>query len=241
MARIDDRLADRILDFYDNLDIGSEPPPGVIVMNPFAIPDAREVTKRFYEKYYSDGSPRMMIFGINPGRFGGGVTGIPFTDPIRLRTECNIEHPFRELPELSSVFIYQMIAAMGGPDKFYSKFFITALSPLGYTKDNRNLNYYDEKDLLEKVEPFIVKSIRRQMELVNGFDICFCLGEGTNYKYFVKLNAIHQFFKEIVPLPHPRWIMQYRRKTVNDFVELYHNKLTMAINSHSKTGITSQG
>ena len=49
---------------------------------------------------------RHLLLGINPGRFGGGVTGIPFTDPIRLQNVCGIENNFEKKQELSSVFIY---------------------------------------------------------------------------------------------------------------------------------------
>ena len=56
-------------------------------------------------------------------------------------------------------------------------------------------------------------------------EVCYCLGEGTNYKIFQRLNAKHSFFKEIIPLPHPRFIMQYRRKKVDEYVKLYLQKL----------------
>ncbi len=39
---------------------------------------------------------RYLILGINPGRFGGGITGIPFTDPIRLQNICGIENDFQK-------------------------------------------------------------------------------------------------------------------------------------------------
>ena len=44
-------------------------------------------------------------------------------------------------------------------------------------------------------------------------DVAFSLGKGTNYKFLKKLNEDHQFFDKVIPLPHPRWIMQYRRKS----------------------------
>jgi len=49
-------------------------------MNPFREnPEALIVSGKFYKKYYNDNNPRFLILGINPGRFGAGVTGIPFT------------------------------------------------------------------------------------------------------------------------------------------------------------------
>ena len=211
-----------IFDFYKKLDPDFELPRGVAIMNPFTDPLSWELTEAFYNKFYNDTRPRQFIFGINPGRFGGGVTGIPFTDPIRLENECGIKNGLAKKPELSSLFVYEVVNAYGGAQKFYGDFFITALSPLGFTKDGLNLNYYDDKELLKDSKPFIIHCIRQQIATIaTNTDYCFCLGEGTNYKIFNKLNEEHQFFKEIIPLPHPRWVMQYRRKRVGEFVEKY--------------------
>lgn len=217
-----------ILDFYKNLHPDFPVPKGVAIMNPFSDKTAWALTKEFYEKFYSDTKPRQFIFGINPGRFGGGVTGIPFTDPIRLENECGIKNDLAKKAELSSLFVYEVINAYGGAKKFYGDIFITALSPLGFTKDGLNLNYYDDKELIKDSKPFIIDCIQRQLATIaTNRDYCFCLGEGTNFKIFNKLNAEHGFFKEIIPLAHPRWVMQYRRKRVGEFVGLYVDKLNI--------------
>jgi len=44
----------------------------------------RKLIREFYTKFYSDCKPRQLVLGINPGRFGAGATGIPFTDTRRL-------------------------------------------------------------------------------------------------------------------------------------------------------------
>lgn len=220
-----------ILQFYKDLQPGFPVPKGVHIMNPFTSGVSWELTTTFYHKFYGDSNPRQFIFGINPGRFGGGVTGIPFTDPIRLENDCGIKNDFAKKPELSSVFVYAVIEAYGGAEKFYGDFFITALSPLGFTKDGLNLNYYDDKELLKDSKPFIIECIQKQIDsIATNTDYCFCLGEGTNYKIFKKLNDEHRFFKEIIPLPHPRWVMQYRRKRVEEFVDNYVAKLNEAKN-----------
>jgi hypothetical protein len=216
-----------ILDFYKKLSPKFALPIGVAVMNPFADKDSWKITSLFYNKFYNDTSRRVFIFGINPGRFGGGVTGIPFTDPVRLEIACGISNSFAKKAELSSQFVYAVIDAYGGAEKFYRDFFITALSPLGYTKNGINLNYYDDKELLKASEEFIVKTIKVQLDTIETSDTCFCLGEGTNYKIFQRLNEKHNFFKEIIPLPHPRWIMQYRRKKLDEYVQMYVEKLKM--------------
>ena len=104
------------------------------IMNPFQNIDSWKIAEVFYRKFYNDTNRRIFIFGINPGRFGGGITGIPFTDPIRLEGACGIPNDFRKIGELSSIFVYEVILEYGGAEKFYNDFFITALSPLGYTK-----------------------------------------------------------------------------------------------------------
>ncbi len=213
--------AERILDFYRSLKPGFPLAHGIEIMNPFDDPLSWQYTSAFYHKFYSDHRERKIIFGINPGRFGGGITGIPFTDPVRLQEDCGIENPFQKKSELSAQFIYKVIEAYGGALKFYGDFFISALSPLGFTRHGINLNYYDDKQLLKDSEPFIIDCIRTQQKSLNVSDHCFCLGEGTNYKLFHKLNEKHHFFKKISPLPHPRWVMQYRRKRVDEFVDKY--------------------
>ncbi|NML23770.1 SMUG2 DNA glycosylase family protein [Pseudoflavitalea sp. G-6-1-2] len=215
-----------ILNFYKNLQPNFAMPEGVEIMNPFADEASSELATRFYNKFYNDTHPRKFIFGINPGRFGGGVTGVPFTDPIRLEIDCAIPNDMPKKAELSSIFIYEVIKLYGGATAFYNNFFITALSPLGFTKNGLNLNYYDDKELLKASEPFIIDTIRTQQRNIRSdSDTCFCLGEGTNFKIFQKLNKQHGFFKEIIPLPHPRWVMQYRRKQIPHFAEVYVEKL----------------
>jgi hypothetical protein len=223
------RLADDILSFYKSLKPDFPLPDGVEIMNPFDDETATEVSARFYEHYYDDANPRVILFGINPGRFGAGVTGIPFTDPIRLEEVCGIVNNFDKKPELSSEFVYEVVDAYGGPKSFYDHFFVSAVCPLGFTKDGKNLNYYDDKQLLKDTEPFIVETIQEQIKMVDSPDAGFCLGKGTNFKYFVKLNEKHHFFKRIEPLPHPRWVMQYRRRKKDEFVKMYIDQLKRAV------------
>jgi hypothetical protein len=213
--------ADAILHFYQHLKPGFEMGHGISIMNPYVEPATWSLASKFYNKFYADAKPRAYIFGINPGRFGAGVTGVPFTDPIRLAEKCGIPNEFKRKAELSSLFIYDMIDGYGGVEAFYDRFYITALSPLGYVRDGKNLNYYDDKELIKASEPFIIDCIHRQLATIPTFSTCFCMGEGENYKYFSRLNAKHQFFSEIIPLPHPRWVMQYRRRRIAEYVALY--------------------
>ncbi len=214
-------LADRIITFNENLEFSATLPPGVEVMNPFRDATVRRVSAEFYRKFFSDNHPRRLILGINPGRFGAGVTGIPFTDPVKLLEYCGIANPFAAKTEASAGFIYEMITARGGPEKFYREFLISAVSPLGFVRDGLNHNYYDSAELLHLTEPFIISTLRETLEWSIDRRFCFCLGNGRNYDFLNKLNSRMAFFGEIVPLPHPRWVVQYRRKKMQEFVRVY--------------------
>ncbi len=122
-----------------------------------------------------------------------------------------------------------MSAAYGGPEKFYSRFYISAVSPLGFTKDGKNLNYYDNKELQTGLKDFIVDCLRKQLVFGINTTVCFCLGEGENFKYLNRLNNELKIFDTVVSLPHPRFIMQYRRKHIQHFVDVYLEKFEKAI------------
>ena len=214
-------LSKKILSFLEGLELKTSLPEGVEVMNPFKDQPALDACTKFYQKYYDDNSRRHLILGINPGRFGGGLTGIPFTDPVRLLTECGIKNGFPKKQELSSVFIYEMIRAFGGPELFYSRFYISSISPLGFTKNNKNLNYYDEPQLADCIKNFVISCFNKQMKFGINRDRVFCLGEGKNFKYLSGLNNELKLFGEIIPLAHPRFIMQYKLKKKEMYIEHY--------------------
>ena len=218
-------FADHILSFFKLLHLEIELPHEIEVMNPFKKGATMDVCTQFYKKYYSDNRERRMIIGINPGRFGAGITGIPFTDPIRLKNICGIDNHFQQKQELSSLFIYDIINAYGGAEKFYKDFYITAVSPLGFTKHGKNLNYYDDKNLENSIKKFAIDCMNTQLQFGVDRKVAFCLGDGKNYKYLSKLNQEKKFFDKIIPLSHPRFIMQYKLKKKEEYVQSYLEKL----------------
>lgn len=224
--------SERILKYHFSLDklIGKiKLPKKIEWLYPYHASTTQRVMTEYYGQFYADNLPRTLIFGINPGRFGAGLTGIPFTDPQQLIEICDIKNDFPKKPEISAKFIHSVIAGLGGLQKFNSQFYISSLCPLGFVKNGINFNYYDDKLLEKRVTPFIVQNIGEQKKLVNANENCvFCLGEGKNYEYFSKLNDKHHFFNCIIPLSHPRWIMQYRRKMVKDYIESYIAKLNQS-------------
>ncbi len=111
-------LAEKLQQFYFNLNIGVTLPDGIEVMNPYENPAVQQICSDFFNKFYLEDRSRKLILGINPGRFGAGITGITFTDPVRLEETCGIPNLFHKKQELSSVFIYDMIEAFGGVQAF---------------------------------------------------------------------------------------------------------------------------
>lgn len=213
--------------FYLQL-TGPKVPRGVGVMNPYRDATVQQYMRTFLDRYFADYRERTLVLGINPGRFGAGVTGITFTDPVAMADFLGIPNSLARRRELSSVFIYDMIHRFGGPGAFFGKFFLTAVSPLGYTRGGLNLNYYDDPALVKAVTPFIVDSLDQQIALGCRRDVAYVLGFGANRKFLEKLNAEHGFFDRIVALEHPRWIMQYRRKKLDFFIQKYVEALSEA-------------
>src|SRR5690606_289517 len=133
----------------------------------------------FYRKYYNDHRKRFLILGINPGRFGAGLTGVPFTDTKRLVEVLRIDFDGPKTHEPSATFIYNLVDAMGGPEAFYGNFYIQSICPLGFTICNDkgkdvNYNYYDSRDLQEASMPFILDSIHKIIDMGIDTNTIFC-------------------------------------------------------------------
>lgn len=220
-------FADKIISFNKNIVFNGKLPKNISIMNPFKEnEEALNISTQFYKKFYNDNNKRHVILGINPGRFGAGVTGVPFTDTKRLLNECGLEFSGKPTHEPSATFIYEMINAYGGVEKFYGKFYIHSICPLGFTIINGkgkeiNYNYYDSKELTETVYDFIIENLKKQISFGISTDVCFLFGTGKNEKFLRKLNDEFHFFKKIIALEHPRYIMQYRSKSKPVYLEKY--------------------
>jgi len=220
-------FADRIIAFNQQLEYTGTLPTGISIMNPFRDNDfALDASTRFYNKYYSDNHQRHLVLGINPGRFGSGMTGVAFTDPKRMLSKSQIPYTGPITHEPSSEYVYDMIEAFGGIAAFYQQFYIHSVCPLGFTITGPkgkevNYNYYDTPELTKAVYPFIVENIKKQIAMGFETDVCFCFGTGKNENFLRKLNAEHRFFEQVVALEHPRFIMQYKSKTKQDYIAKY--------------------
>lgn len=190
------------------------------LINPYSSDYVLEIVRKFFTKFYSDEKDRIFVFGINPGRFGGGLTGISFTDPVALRENCGIRNNLGTRKELSSKFVYSVVEKFGGAEKFFSKIFLTAIYPFAIIKDGKNYNYYDEKSLSEKLCTEITKNIKIQIGFGARTDMAILLGK-KNAKFFSEINKEQKFFEKIAVLEHPRYIMQYRLKDIDHYIKKY--------------------
>lgn len=227
-------FSEKAISFFSHLDLKLPASLHIEVLNPYKNPETNKCVERFFTKYFDDNRKRVFIFGINPGRFGGGLTGISFTDPVALREFCDIENNLGNKRELSSEFIYKVIHAYGSVEKFYKDFFISAICPLGFVKEanrgsvsnrgtisTKNYNYYDDKKLQQAVTPFIKKTFQEQIKIGARNDVLLVVGADKNRKFIESLNSELGFFKKIVSLDHPRFIMQYRRKKLDHYIDQY--------------------
>lgn len=214
-------FASKAFNFYKYLESPSDLPAGVEAMNPYKDKKTSSLVAKFLDKYYDDVNKRILVLGINPGRFGGGHTGVNFTDGFALENYCGINNSLNKRRELSSVFIYKFIEKWGGAENFYKDYFLSAVSPLGFLKNGLNYNYYDDAEIFSTVKGFIIESLNKQISLGLDKKAVVILGTGKNMKFFNMLNREFGFFENVFALEHPRFIMQYRRNSLNEYIDEY--------------------
>jgi len=221
LAEISPTFAQKALKFFSTLEFPQITlPKDVLVMEPYKSPIVIAILNSFFERFYSDSNKRVFAFGINPGRFGGGMTGIPFTDPVNLTSKLGISHSLKGRKEPSGEFIYDVISDFGVPS-FYSQFYINSMCPLGFTKNGKNYNFYDDVAMMDAIIPFMVWSMKTQMGFGAYKNVGLCLGTGKLAKIFQKINEEHHLFDKVVCLEHPRFIVQYKRKMRSEYLEKY--------------------
>lgn len=219
-------FADKVIQFNETLYYSGKLPKGFQVLNPYMDnPETMEVMRKFYYKYYNDNVKRKFIIGINPSRHGAGVTGVPFTDTKRLESVCGIKMKSAYTHEVSSVFLYDMIAEYGGAAAFYSNFYINSPFPLAIvreTKDGKwlNANYYDDPALFKMVKDFMIESLKQHLSIGLYTSEVYVLGK-KNADFIQILNKEAELFKRISVLEHPRFIQQYKSKEKQHYIEKY--------------------
>ncbi|HTO14257.1 MAG TPA: SMUG2 DNA glycosylase family protein [Edaphocola sp.] len=219
-------IGERVIDFNSQLHYVGDLPRGFQVLNPYLDnPETMKVMREFYGKFYNDIRKRRFIIGINPSRHGAGVTGVPFTDTKRLDAVCGIKMMSAYSHEVSSVFLYDMINAFGGPEAFYSEFYINSPFPLAIVRQVKggkhlNANYYDDMQLFAMVKEFMISSLKKHISMGLNTEEVFILGV-KNAKFIKKLNDEVPMFKKLTVLEHPRYIQQYKSKEKDLFIAKY--------------------
>lgn len=219
-------FAEKVIEFNRRLKYSGKLPEGFQAMNPYLDnPETMDVMQQFYGKYYNDFTQRKFIVGINPSRHGAGVTGVPFTDTKRLESVCGIKMKSAHTHEISSVFIYDLIAEYGGAESFYKRFYINSPFPLAIirrTKDGNwlNANYYDDPALFEMVKDFMLASLKKHISMGIDTSEVFVLGK-KNADFIQKLNKEVKLFDRLTILEHPRFIQQYKLKEKQQYIDKY--------------------
>lgn len=214
-------FSQQVLDFYFTMRKDMPLPNGVETIYPFDNVETKRVMQIFFNKYYDDNRPRTYLVGINPGRLGSGITGIGFADAYHLDNYCDIPNSLDKRVEISAAFMFEVMDAYGGVEKFYRDFFFTTVMPLGLLKNDKNYNYYDDLQTQKALEPFIEETLLKQMSFPQAKPNIICVGQGKNLKYLKDFNDKHHCFESIDVLPHPRWVMQYRRKNKQKYIDAY--------------------
>lgn len=218
-------FADKVIQFNENLMYTGDLPEGFQVLNPYLDnPETMTVMQEFYHQYYHDQNRRKFIIGINPSRHGAGVTGIPFTDTKRLEAVCGIKMYSARTHEISSVFMYDMIADYGGAEEFYKDIYINSPFPLAIVKKTKtgwlNANYYDDKKLFEAVKDFMIDSLKKHISMGVDTSEVFVLGK-KNSEFISTLNKEAHLFEKMTILEHPRYIQQYKTKEKQLYIDKY--------------------
>ncbi|EAG9230834.1 SMUG2 DNA glycosylase family protein [Listeria monocytogenes] len=223
-------IAKRILQFNEALRNSSfDLPEGYRAVNPYSGDQSElveKITTAFYQKYYNDTKPRRIILGSSPARRGSAVTGVPFEDTKHLQNETGIFIDEFFINQSSSDFLYDVMTEYGGCKPFYTDFYMNFVCPLGIVRTNAkgnevNCNYYENKKLQTALKSFILESIRRQIDFGIDTSVCYCIGSGENFHFLSKINDEHHFFGTIIPLEHPRFIMQYNSKNKDVYMKKY--------------------
>ena len=152
----------------------------------------------FYGKYVEPFHPRVVICGINPGRFGSGKVGVPFLD-FQALNEL-VGDTGRDDTEKSARFFYSVVKHFG-PQRFYATFYVTNVSWLGFLRNGRNVNYYS---LPADIQTVILNKFCYELILVRPTHIISTSLEVA--KTLCSLKDERDITANIdLRLKHPRW------------------------------------
>ena len=207
MKNLIQHMQSRYLDDHAFLaELGRE---GICVLSDFL--DHRHVMENFWATFYPEGPPPQVICGLNPGRHGAGLTGVPFRDFKTLSKW--MQGINRQDAEPSAQFFAKVVEAVG-VEAFFKRFYVTNISAVGYVRDGKNLNYHDLPEVALRV---VERNFMEEMASVQPTRI-IALGK---HPYATVGKLLSSSVGDIAYLPHPSWIMTYRRREADDWLGRY--------------------
>ena len=152
----------------------------------------------FYTRYVFPHKQRVALCGINPGRLGAGISGVPFVDMAFLSELLKTTLAMKT--ERSAQF-FRKVVQHYGCERFYASVYVTNFSAFGFQKGRKNLNYYD---LPNEIQDKLGEWFKAEMELMRISEIIPCsqVVEYTLRKLQAKGLITAKVHK---PLPHPNW------------------------------------
>ena len=89
--------------------------------------------------------------------------------------------------------------------------------------------YFTEKNIVELLCKYRAneankrhsKHMIRNVSLHEATNKVLVTDDQKNFKFLQRLNAENHLFEEIIPLSHPRFVMQYRLKRKDEYIRQY--------------------
>lgn len=209
----------KVIDFYKNFSLPSVLPSDIVVHNPYDDPMRQKAIESFYKKFFADDEPRVHLIGINPSRITETSSGINYTDGFALENFCGITNDFSKSRELTSEFFYMVVEEFGSAENFYKEIFAWAMMPFSVTRVSKYKNYYED-DVFDHLIDMVQSNIQWISNLPKKGKVVI-IGTGENKKMFESLPGSPFGYDNVQFLPHPRWIMQYKRAYVKNYVQQY--------------------
>lgn len=162
---------------------------------------------KFHEKYVQPNSPKIVMCGINPGRRGAGITGIPFIDTNSLSKMLpDISNP---KSEKSAKFFFSIIEEFG-INEFYRNVHVTNMSWFGFYKLDKgtNINY---NSLPTEIQNVLIDKFVEEIDFINPV-VIIPIGDIVNWELLYNLKVKNRLNEEIGQrLYHPAYRLVDRR------------------------------
>ncbi|HZL11862.1 MAG TPA: uracil-DNA glycosylase family protein [Prolixibacteraceae bacterium] len=161
----------------------------------------------FHKKYVQPNSPKIVMCGINPGRRGAGITGIPFIDTNSLSKMLpDISNP---KTEKSAKFFFSIIEEFG-INGFYRNVHVTNMSWFGFYELDKgtNINY---NSLPTEIQNDLIDKFVEEMDFINP-NVIIPIGDIVNWELLYNLKVKNRLNAEIGPrLYHPAYRLVDRK------------------------------